>query len=51
MTTFSNVGEFKSLFKMDDVSDKTKAHLTNVYGNLFACALTCALGGYLNASV
>ena len=50
MTTFQ-ASDFKSLFKMDDVSDKTKEHLTKVYGNILACSAVCALGAFMNANV
>ena len=35
---------------MKDVSEKTRAHLTRVYGTLATSAGTCALGAYLNAT-
>merc|ERR1711959_255357 len=40
-----------AVFKMNDVSDKTKTHLTKVYGQLAACTALCAAGMYLNASI
>lgn len=36
---------------MDDVSEKTKRHLTRVYTTIMGCALVCAFGMYINASI
>jgi uncharacterized membrane protein HdeD (DUF308 family) len=38
-----------SVFKFKDVSDKTQAHLKNVYGNLAICTGICAMAMYMNA--
>ena len=40
-----------AVFKMNDVSDKTKTHLTKVYGQLAICTGLLAVGMYLNSSV
>jgi hypothetical protein len=39
-----------TIFSMKDVSEKTRAHLTRVYGTLLTSTGTCALGMYLNAT-
>ena len=48
----SSTGNYmSSLFKMNDISDKTQSYLTKVYTNLTGCIALCALGMYLNANV
>ena len=42
--------DLKTLFKMEDVSEKTQAHLKKVYGNVMVCTGICALGMYMNAA-
>jgi len=39
---------FKSLFDMKDISEKTRAHLTRVYTTLMVGVGTCAAGMYIN---
>ena len=40
-----------TIFSMKDVSEKTRAHLTRVYGTLLTTSGTCALGMYINATI
>ena len=40
----------ETIFSMKDVSEKTRAHLTRVYGTLLTSTGTCALGMYMNAT-
>ena len=40
-----------TIFSMKDVSEKTRAHLSRVYGTLLTASGTCALGMYLNATI
>ena len=42
--------DLQTIFSMKDVSEKTRAHLTRVYGTLLTGTGTCALGMYLNAT-
>jgi len=42
--------DFKSLFSFSDISEKTQAHLTKVYGLLLVCCMICASGMWLNAA-
>ena len=43
--------DLNTIFSMKDVSEKTRAHLTRVYGTLLTASGTCALGMYLNATI
>mmetsp|Transcript_37089 Transcript_37089/g.45251 ORF Transcript_37089/g.45251 Transcript_37089/m.45251 type:complete len:160 (-) Transcript_37089:421-900(-) len=49
---FGGGGNWKlsTMFEMKDVSEKTRAHLTRVYGTLLTSTGTCALGMWLNAT-
>ena len=38
-----------TIFKMDDISEKTKEHLTRVYLALFGATGSCAAGVVLNS--
>ena len=42
---------FSTIFSFQDVSPKTQQHLTKVYSLLLTCAVVCALGMYVNATV
>ncbi len=39
---------FKNLFTFSDISPKTQSYLARVYGMLFACAMICAFGMFVN---
>ena len=39
---------FNSLFKMDDISDKTVTHLQRVYGTHLASAVFAVVGAFIN---
>lgn len=40
--------DFKTMFSFSDISDKTKTHLTKVYGTIMLCCLVSALGAFVN---
>ena len=42
---------FSDIFSFKDVSPKTQEHLTKVYTLILTCAVVCALGMYVNATV
>merc|ERR1712032_1786996 len=46
-----NVDPFTAMFKFTDLSDKTRSHLTKVYGNVMMSALLCAVAMWINAHV
>ena len=50
---FSTRGSFNfaTLFKFQDLSDKTQSHLVRVYTMLVVCSLVCAFGMYVNTAI
>ena len=52
MNSFSNRSsfDFKKLFTLSDISEKTRTHLFNVYALLMACTMICALGMFVNTA-
>lgn len=42
--------DLNALLKFNDISEKTRSHLTKVYSLLMVCCFVCAFGMYINSA-